>query len=298
MLGILYESNEWSDWKLAQELKTLLGADAVCMINMEDEDALSQAALCTVLVSRVFASACFRGHRHSHQVMETLFVDERTKNIPLINPAQAHRFEIDKCLATKTLKGAGIAVPKIIVLGTPSEILDNNSEDQLPLEQWPYPCIIKPNCGGRTTCTAVLHSANEARSFLQTAPEYKFIVENYIEPTKGFLTRVEVVDGEIALIVKRSVAQNGLSSYHEGSTYELYPDCSSAVINAVLEASHVLDIQFGSFDVIENIEGNFTIDANSVSNVSEDCTEIFNLDLMAVYARALAKRYRAYSADC
>ena len=91
--------------------------------------------------------------------------------------------------------------------------------------------------------------------------------------------------------MKRSVAASGLSSYHEGSTYELYPDCPAAVTDAVLEAARILDIQFGSFDVIEAAEGNFIIDANSVSNVSEDCTELFGFDLMAAYARALAARY-------
>ena len=102
-----------------------------------------------------------------------------------------------------------------------------------------------------------------------------------------------MVDSRIALVVKRSVAASGLSSYHEGSTYELYPDCPAAATDAVLEAARILDIQFGSFDVIEAAEGNFIIDANSVSNVSEDCTELFGFDLMAAYARALAARYRA-----
>ena len=59
----------------------------------------------------------------------------------------------------------------------------------------------------------------------------------------------------------------------------------------MLEGARILDIQFGSFDVTEAAEGNFIIDANSVSNVSEDCTELFGFDLMAAYARALAARY-------
>lgn len=152
---------------------------------------------------------------------------------------------------------------------------------------------MKPNCGGRTTHTAVLRSAADAEAFLAEAPDLIFIVEPFIEAAAGFLTRIEVVDGRIALVVKRSVADNGLSSYHEGSVYELYPDCSAAVTDAVLAAAKALDIQFGSFDVIEASEGSFIIDANSVSNVSEDCTELFDFDLMAAYARALAEHYRA-----
>lgn len=154
MVGILYESDEWSDWKLARELKLALG-EAVTMINMEKEGALEAALSC------------------------------------------------------------------------------------------------------------------------------------------DFLTRVELIDGTIALVVKRSIAPSGLSSYHEGSTYELYPDCPASVKESVLAAGRKLGIRFGSFDVIEGADGRaYVIDANSVSNVSEDCTELFGFDLMKEYAIALARIIR------
>lgn len=327
MIGILYESDEWSDWKLGHELEAALAeADRgeVRLINMEDADAVEQAMACDLLVSRVFASAAFRGHAQAHRAMEELIALAGDKDLPLINPGRAHHFEIDKRLATETLRNAGIPAPAIIAWGTPAEfnVEPGNCDDSRTVafnreeacrassprvldagtasrkwpqptpDQWPYPCIIKPNCGGRTTHTAVLRNPADARAFLDAAPNLVFIVEPYIKATGGFLTRIEVVDSRIALVVKRSVAASGLSSYHEGSTYELYPDCPAAVTNAVLEAARILDIQFGSFDVIEAAEGNFIIDANSVSNVSEDCTELFGFDLMAAYAQALAGRYR------
>lgn len=340
MIGILYESDEWSDWKLGRELEAALAenalADAVSaedsphegaapdasqdtphestmpdaawrhvrMINMEGTDAVEQALACDMLVSRVFASAAFRGHEQAHRAMEKIIALADSKGIPLINPGRAHRFEIDKRLATETLRAAGITAPAIIAWGTPGELdgtpgglgnlhdIASDRQPQLTPEHWLYPCIIKPNCGGRTTHTAVLRSVADARAFLSAAPGLVFIVEPYIEAVGPFLTRIEVMDGRIALVVKRSVAASGLSSYHEGSTYELYPDCPAVVTGAVLEAARILDIQFGSFDVIEATEGNFIIDANSVSNVSEDCTDLFGLDLMAAYAQALASRYR------
>lgn len=352
VIGILYESDEWSDWKLGRELEAALAENALAeavpaeansqtatresdaadnswrhvrMINMEDADAVEQARSCAMLVSRVFASAAFRGHQRSHRAMEDIIALAEAEGIPLINPGRAHHFEIDKRLATETLRNAGITAPAIIAWGTPAKLgraaadLDDSRSVALSREEaseawspraseaeiashrwarptpdrWPYPCIIKPNCGGRTTHTAVLRSPADARAFLSAAPNLVFIVEPYIEAADGFLTRIEVVDSRIALVVKRSVAASGLSSYHEGSTYELYPDCPAAATDAVLEAARILDIQFGSFDVIEAAEGNFIIDANSVSNVSEDCTELFGFDLMAAYARALAARYRA-----
>lgn len=174
------------------------------------------------------------------------------------------------------------------------ERMKAHSEDVLgeAVESWPYPCVIKPNCGGRTTHTAVLHDSAQARTFLETAPAMEFIVEPFVESRGGFLTRLELVDGKLALAVKRSVAANGLSSYHEGSTYELYPDCPGPVVDAVLSAGQLLGIEFGSFDVIESDQGDVIIDANSVSNVSEDCTELFGgFDLMAAYAQAIAARW-------
>lgn len=60
MIGILYESDEWSDWKLAHELEALLGPDSVCMIDMEGADPVCQALSCELLVSRVFASSFSR----------------------------------------------------------------------------------------------------------------------------------------------------------------------------------------------------------------------------------------------
>lgn len=99
VIGILYESDEWSDWKLGRELEAALAENALAetvpaeansqtatresdaadnswrhvrMINMEDADAAEQARSCAMLVSRVFASAAFRGHQRSHRAMEDI----------------------------------------------------------------------------------------------------------------------------------------------------------------------------------------------------------------------------------
>ena len=301
-VGVLYESDEWSDWKLRDELEAALG-QPVAMVNMEAAEALQQALACDVLVSRVFASAVFRGHNRAAQNMLQLVhmlendrlrasggessvgSAEKTPEFPrLINPPRAHRFEISKAAAARTLEAAGLTVPRVQALDLPDSLKTQTAT-------WDYPCIIKPDCGGRTTHTAVLRSAADAARFLDEAPAMVFIVEDYIRARGPFMTRAELVDGRIALVVKRSIAPSGLSSYHEGSTYQLYPEYPPAVRDAVLAAATALDFQFGSFDLIEAADGGvYLIDANSVSNVSEDCTELFQLDLMKAYAQAIAVR--------
>ena len=156
--------------------------------------------------------------------------------------------------------------------------------------------MLKPNCGGRTTCTAIARSADEARAFLAEAPAIELIAEEYVEPARGFLTRIEVVDGACALAVKRSVADNGLSAYRFGSTYAAYPDVPRTVTDAAERGATVLSIELGSFDVIEGARGPCLIDANSVSNVSEDCTELLGMDLMRAHAEAVARRWHALGA--
>lgn len=312
-IGILYESDEWSDHKLARELQSALADEGckahVTMIDMEGPDAIERALACDLLVSRVFASARFRGHEASLAHMNELVDAAAAANIPMLNPGSAHRFEVSKQASTTALADAGLTVPQVFACAEESDI------DPATL---PYPCIIKPDCGGRTTHTAILQDASQAREFLgkasrcaagpssrqnpslgQASPKAasatgshsKFIVEEYVEPELGFLTRIEIVDGRVALVVKRSVAESGLSGYHEESTYAPYDDCAPELVDEAERAARTLGFDFGSFDVIECSRGRFFIDANSVSNVSEDCTELLGCDLMAMHARAMAKRF-------
>lgn len=303
VIGILYESREWSDYKLAAEL-----AEAGCEVRMIDlalgdardwraEAAVAGEALsCDLLVSRVFASAVFRGHGYVHERMANLIPAAEARGIAMVNPPRAHCFEIDKRRAVGELARAGVDVPRVQACGTPAELaaLIGVSPEEGVAGGAPAvrcPCIIKPNCGGRTTYTAVARTDEEARAFLGDAPDLEFVIEDYIEPERGFITRIELVDGSCALAVKRSVVDGGLSAYHLGSTYELYRDLPASVRATAEMAGRALSIEFGSFDIIEAGGRAFVIDANSVSNVSPDNTSTFGgFDLMREYARAIARR--------
>ncbi|MFR7404640.1 MAG: hypothetical protein ACLUW6_08590 [Coriobacteriaceae bacterium] len=93
----------------------------VRMINMEDADAAEQARSCAMLVSRVFASAAFRGHQRSHRAMEDIIALAEAEGIPLINPGRAHHFEIDKRLAPKrcATRASRLSYHR---MGTPAEL--------------------------------------------------------------------------------------------------------------------------------------------------------------------------------
>ena len=281
MIGILCESMEWSDYALCENIAGM-GIPAK-LFDLEEDGNEDGILSCSLVVSRIFASAVFRGHEKSLGRMPGIIEMLRENGIPMINSGAAHFYEISKERSTGALAGSGFSVPKVYGVFSPGQ-----TEGAAPIE---YPCILKPDCGGRSNYTKIIRSEEELAGFMESAPDIAFLAEEYICPIYGFLTRVEVIGGSCALIVKRSVVENGLSAYHLGSEYMRYDDCSSSIKNTAVSAMDLLEIEVGSMDIIENKTGYYIIDVNSVSNVSEDNTEMFDFDLMKETAAYIVKRF-------
>lgn len=281
-IGILFESKEWSSYALNENI-TQMGI-ATKLIDMQEDISEDEILSCDMIINRVFASSVFRDHQKSLKRMPEIIDLLRKNNIPMINPYEAHFYEISKELSTNTLAAHGFSVPKVYGVFTSNQIIQSTKIE--------YPCIVKPNCGGRTTYTFLVKNYNELCSCMQEVPDIEFIAEEYICPEYGYLTRIEVIDHTCKLILKRSVTQNGLSAYHLGSTYTAYADCCSNIKSAAVRAMDLLQIETGSMDIIENKNGFYIIDVNSVSNASEDNTEMFSFDLMKETAAYAVKRYR------
>ncbi|MCL1896802.1 MAG: hypothetical protein FWG03_09675 [Clostridiales bacterium] len=307
-VGILYESNEWSDFAL---LESLIGIGVPArLIDMQDDGNEDEILSSSLVVSRVFASAVFRGHEKSLQRMPGIIDMLREKNIPMINPYEAHFYEISKRRAADTLVRHGFPVPKVYGVYTPDRLAGAvSTPDRLAkavstpdrLAGAPaieYPCVIKPDCGGRTNFTYIINDGEGLSRCISGLPDIEMIAEEYIRPVLGYVTRLEVIGGAIRLALKRGIAENGLSAYHLGSDYEAYGDLSSAVRDAAIGAMGALHIEAGSLDIIENGNDFFIIDANSVSNASEDNTEMFGFDLMKETAAYIAGRYRELLEVC
>lgn len=280
-IGILYESKEWSSTALQKNIVDLgIQAD---LIDMQQDCRLDSLLRYSLIINRVFASSLFRGHHKALRQMPDVIEFLRKNSIPAINSYDAHFYEISKQKSTLKLGEQGISVPEVYGVFTREEVM--------AIPKVNYPCIVKPDCGGRTNCTFIVDNPEQLAKSMDGAPDVDFILQEYIQPEFGFLTRVEVIGGECRLILKRSVVENGLSAYHLGSTYAPYPDCSEKLKNAAVKAMDVLGIQAGSMDIIENNSGFYIIDVNSVSNTSEDCTEMFDFDLMKETARYIAGQY-------
>jgi len=265
--GILYESREWSIFALRDRLKEL-GAQAI-LIDMLDDINPDELLSCDLIVNRVFASAVFRGHEKAHAQMPEVIGLLEKHGVPMINPAEAHYYEISKRRSKEALISNGFPVPELYDIDSPK-----------------YPCVVKPDCGGRTNYTFIVNDEKELSECLADAPDILFIAEEYIRPEYGFVTRVEIIGRECRLAVKRSVTEGGLSAYRLGSEFEIYADLPDKIKDTAIRVMDCLSIEAGSLDIIENASGFYIIDVNTASNVSEDNTGMFDFDLMkemAVY---------------
>ena len=281
-IGILYESKEWSSYILERHINDM-GVPAK-LIDMQEELVPEALLSFDLIVNRVFASAVFRGHQKALRQMPDVIALLKENKIPMINPYEAHFYEISKEYSTRTLASHNFPVPKIYGVFTPAEISVSARIE--------YPLIVKPDCGGRTNYTFIVNNFQELSKIVKETPNIKFIAEEYIYPAYGYLTRIEVIDRTCKSILRRSVTDNGLSAYHLGSTYAAYEDCSAKIKNTAVKAMDLLQIEAGSLDIIENEKGFFIIDVNSVSNASEDNIEMFSFDQMKETAAYIVKRYR------
>ncbi len=282
-IGIFYETDEWSNHYFCEQInKAGVFAELINLQNKIEEKSLLKYDL---IVSRLFASAVFRGGTEALAKAPHLFSVLKKHNIPIINSALAYNYDISKALTTKTLAKNDIKVPK--AYGT------FQREELFHCATLCYPCIIKPDCGGRTTSTYLIKNRQELTRVLQDAEDILYIAQEYISPSFGYLTRIELIGGECRLMVKRSIAENGLSAYHLNCRYSRYDDCPDEIKQTAIQVLSLLQMETGSMDIIENETGYFIIDVNAVSNVSEDNTAIFQFDLMKETAQYLVKRYHS-----
>lgn len=284
-IAILFESHEWSSFALADGVRKYLPDVEVTLYDLET--AVSEEKILTndLIVSRIFASAQFRSHDASLQKVISILNEAEDRGIPLLNSRAAHFYEINKQLAAQVLNTYNIPAPKVYACLYPRQGFNGLKID--------YPAIVKPNCGGRSTDTYVIKKPEDLPSTWQLLdPDVEFLIESYIPPKDGYVTRIEVIGGQCVQLLKKSVTDAGIAAYHLGSRFVDYSDCPAEVQKLALDAVNCLDIQMGSLDIIEGENGNYVIDVNSVSNYAEENIEMFGFDLIDACAQFIAKTYQ------
>lgn len=256
-IAIIYESEEWSNIYLKDYLSEK--GFEVAFINFEK--AVFDAAFFNsveLIVNRIFPSSYFRGHVKTYYKGIDFLRNLNEKGIPMINSFEALMYDFDKQLVCKALRDNNVNTPEIYC-----------SSRDFDLDKIKYPCIVKPNRGGRSTYTCKVDNREELYEFLKTLPAIDFIYQEYIQSVDNYTLRIEVINGEVFSAVKRSMDEKGISSYHRGAAYEHIHELDKHIENLVINTLNILSIKMGGIDVIVGKNGPYIIDVNATSNFSK-----------------------------
>lgn len=148
-----------------------------------------------IFYNRMSASSHTRNHRYAVELTETLLSWLEQHGRKVINDRRALTLEVRKTEQITALNAFGIPAPSSVVVNHPKNLLKAAEA----LDSWP--CIVKPNRGGKGLGVKLYNSPGQLKEDIDNEawPESIdgiLIVQEYIKPSDGRITRVEMIGGE------------------------------------------------------------------------------------------------------
>lgn len=286
-IGVLYESREWSNIRIEELLS--LSVNEVESIDIEDyyNSGKELEIKHSLYVNRVFPSADMRDNKNSLKITKGFLELLSGNNIPVINSYNAFLYDCSKSRTYDILNKHGFKIPDYICL---------NSKRVTPVkEEWKNkPVVLKKDCGGRSFELEILKYWRPADNLTDKLSNDIWVVQEYIHPEKGYVTRVEVINNKIMAVLKRYIGRRGISSYSTASKYEIYKNCPEQILENSVNIMKTLEIEMGSMDFIETESGKFyLIDVNATSNFTPDYIPLLGFDPIKKMTDYVLTKYKS-----
>ncbi len=197
-IHIIHENNEWLE-PLRGELNAL-GLPWREWFMAEGFVDLHKEAPEGVYYNRMSASSHTRGHRLSLDLTAPLLSWVEFHGRRLVNSRRALQLESSKAEQLLALQAHGIRTPHTNIINDRRELLD-------AAYRIGYPLIVKPNRGGKGTGVQLIHSLAElsyAAAHYEdwSSPDGINLVQQYVKPADGSITRVEFIGGDFYYAVR------------------------------------------------------------------------------------------------
>jgi len=151
-------------------------------------------------------SAPTRGHRSGLSLTGALLAWLEGHGRRVVNGSRAWALETSKVRQYQALRRFGIETPRTIaVAGGPGPL-------KAAARRMPLPFITKHNCGGKGLGVFLFRSLEEFDRYVESeafvpSPDGLTLLQEYVEPRGGFITRVEIVDGEFVYAIKADTSR-------------------------------------------------------------------------------------------
>lgn len=231
-----------------------------------------------VFWSRMSASSHTRGHTlakdHARAVLAWLEAHGRR----IVNGRRVLEMEMSKVEQLTALAAHGFDVPRTVAVVGPTDLLGQ-------ARRFPAPFILKHNQGGKGIGVRRFDAHVELERWLASddgdAPvDGITLLQEYVEPAQPFVTRVEIVDGQMVYALAADTRQgfelcpadactadDGPSRPGGGQLFELRRDFADPIVERYLSFADRHGIEVAGFEFIETAEGRqVTYDINTNTN--------------------------------
>jgi hypothetical protein len=155
---------------------------------------------CAFLFNRMSASAHLRGHARAIFFARDFLAHVGRHGTRVINGSKAFGYEISKAAQLSLLHSLGIPFPR-------SRVVNSLREVERHALAIGFPVIVKPNIGGRGADIVRLNSMAElgqalAANLIDLGIDGTALVQEFIPPRNGHITRVETLGGRFLYAMK------------------------------------------------------------------------------------------------
>ncbi|ALJ19140.1 alpha-L-glutamate ligase [Microbacterium sp. No. 7] len=200
---MLHENAEWLD-----PFRRALDAEGVPFEEwdlVEGAIDLASEPPAGVFWSRISASSHTRGHRHSKDYARAVLSWLEAHGRRTVNGRRVLELEVSKVAQLAALRAAGIDVPRTVaVVGAGGVIA--------AAAGFPAPFVIKHNQGGKGLSVQRIDDHADLPAALAAAEppvDGITLVQEYVRPAQPFITRVEIVGGELVYAITADTEHGG-----------------------------------------------------------------------------------------
>lgn len=294
-LGVLYEHPTWFDGLFAELVRAGVAHERWRADSLAWE--AGGGVLPALFLSRMSASAAWRGHANAQQAVLEFLWHLAAERIEVINGAAAYELEISKLRQIEVLRTCGARTPRTFAA---------NHSEAVPrvAESLVYPVFWKPDCGGAGSGIQRFDSPAE---LLAAAPHLDFgctrigILQEAVAAREAVTYRVEVLDGEVLY---------GLRIARQGEGYNLCPadGCESAakprfeawqvpapIAMQVIHIARRARLDVGGFEFVEDMKTGEPVyfDINPLSNFVSGAKELLGFCPTRRFVEYLRRRLAA-----
>lgn len=180
--------------------------------------------------------------------------------IPVINDASSVGTVADKLATSQILAGAGLPIPKTI-------LVNGDVDVELIEREIGFPCVVKATSGsrGKTVYLCETRKIFEGLMELLSSIALKkvLIIQEFVDAEPGTDLRVWVIGGKSIVAMKRTGAEGDFrANISQGGTAELF-EITDEIDYLARETARALGLQIAGIDLLFDNDGYKICEANS-----------------------------------